>query len=283
MRNYIERVQSAVRSYCGLVRETPETPLQEFVAVLTVPATWCTLAWTDIRLRYRRTVLGPMWIVASTGVLIFAIGFLYAGIFRNDPKEFIPYLGIGVIAWSFFQATVIEGCSVFVASSGFIRSLPTSPLVHFMRMVARNAIILIHNALIVLALWLVFPWEIGLASLLVLPGLAIVLATALGNALTLAVVCTRFRDVPLVIASILQIMFLATPIIWSPGTLRGEFLSVVIDYNPLAYMIEVVRGPLLLQIPPASHWSVACLVAVVSLTLGVAIYTRYRRRLPYWL
>ena len=45
-----------------------------------LPLAW-TLGWLDIRLRYRGSLLGPLWLTLSTGVMVGALGFLYAHIF----------------------------------------------------------------------------------------------------------------------------------------------------------------------------------------------------------
>src|SRR5271170_3081765 len=83
---------------------------------------WRTLGWADIRFRYRRTTLGPFWLTLSTGVMIFAIGLLYAGLFHQEISSYIPSLAIGIIVWNFFITSITEGCSVFIHAGGYIKA-----------------------------------------------------------------------------------------------------------------------------------------------------------------
>ena len=119
---------------------------------------WRTLGWADVRFRYRRTTLGPFWLTISTGIMIFAIGLLYAGLFHQDISAYISSLAIGIIVWNFFITSITEGCSVFIHAGGYIKAYAIPLPIHVMRLVWRNIIIFLHNALIIAVVWLVFRW-----------------------------------------------------------------------------------------------------------------------------
>jgi ABC-type polysaccharide/polyol phosphate export permease len=78
-------------------------------------------------------------------------------------------------------------------------------------------------------------------------------------------------------------LFLLTPIVWMPETLRGERARLLLYGNPLYDLVEVVRGPLLGEPPPVQTWLIAILAAGLSFGVGVALYSRFRERVPYWL
>lgn len=244
---------------------------------------WLMLAWSDTMLRYRRTVIGPLWITLSTAVTVGAIGTLYGGIFGNDLSEYMPHFAIGLILWTFISAIITDGCNVFILSAGLIKSVPTPLPLHVLRMMSRHAVVLAHNAAIVVVLWMIFQWPIGLHTLLALVGLVLVLATTLGAVLLLSVVCVRFRDVPQIVGAVLQLLFLLSPIVWMPQALRGRAASSIITYNPVHYMLETVRGPLLGHEPAFSTWLLASAVAAVSLFLGMVFFGRFKHRVAYWL
>ncbi|WP_246149434.1 hypothetical protein [Skermanella pratensis] len=50
------------------------------------------LGWLDIRQRYRRSVLGAFWLTISMGIMVMALGTLYASLFRMDTSDFIPFI-----------------------------------------------------------------------------------------------------------------------------------------------------------------------------------------------
>src|SRR5215813_7327351 len=123
--------------------------------------TWSALAWADTKSRYRRTTIGPFWLTLSTGAMVGSVGILYAGLFGSDISEYLPFLGAGMIVWTFINAVITEGCNVFIASAGYIKSVPLPLAAHVYRLIARNAIILAHNAVLLVVLWLMFRWPIG--------------------------------------------------------------------------------------------------------------------------
>src|SRR6478609_5901458 len=58
---------------------------------------WSTVGWNDIRQRYRRSVLGPLWITLSMAVLIGSLGIIYSQVFRMDVKTYLPFLCLGFV------------------------------------------------------------------------------------------------------------------------------------------------------------------------------------------
>lgn len=244
---------------------------------------WATLAWIDTILRYRRTMLGPGWLTLSTGVMIGSVGLLWGAIFGSNLSSYMPYFATGVVLWTLISNSLRDGCDIFIQAGNLIKSVPASLMVHVHRMMARHLIILAHNAVLILLLWVIFRWPLGWSVLLAVPGLVIVTLTLTGMVLVLGILCTRFRDVPQIVAAILQLLFLLTPIIWTADSVRGRSISVLLDFNPFYYLLEVVRGPLLGDVPPAHAWSVACAIALVSLLAGHALYGRFQHRVAYWL
>jgi hypothetical protein len=102
---------------------------------------WPSLAWLDVKQCYRRAVLGSFWITISMCVLVFALGILYAGIFRQDIRDFLPYLAAGFVVWNLISTTVIESTATFVQAKGLIKQGGIPLSVHVFRTVFRNLIV----------------------------------------------------------------------------------------------------------------------------------------------
>jgi ABC-type polysaccharide/polyol phosphate export permease len=257
--------------------------LQESLTNLSDVGRWGTLAWIDTSLRYRRTMLGPWWMTLSTGTMIGSVGLVWGAIFGSEMQNYLPYFGTGVIIWALISASLNDGCNVFTDAGRLIKSVPTPMITHVHRMMARQLIVLAHNALLIVIIWLIFKWPIGWSTLLVVPGLIIVLIALIGAILAFGVLCTRYRDVPQIIGSVLQLLFLLTPIMWMPESLRGKSVSFLLDYNPFYYLVAIVREPLLGREPDAYIWLVACGIALISFLTGHVFYGRFRHRIAYWL
>lgn len=242
-----------------------------------------TLGWQDIKQRYRRSKLGPFWLTISMGVLIGALGLVFGAIFNSPMREFLPFLAVGIILWAYISTVINEGCTAFSSAEGLIKQLPLPLFLHVMRVIWRNAVILAHNLIIIPILFLVFLKPLGWISLLAIPGLVLTTLTLSWVALLAAVLCTRYRDLSQIVASVLQIAFYVTPIIWMPALLSGRRSFIFLDANPFYHLIEVIRAPLLGSMPTLTNWVVSIVIAVAGWVMTLLVYSRYKNRISYWL
>jgi ABC-type polysaccharide/polyol phosphate export permease len=97
----------------------------------------------------------------------------------------------------------------------------------------------------------------------------------------LSVICTRFRDMPQIVTSLLQLLFFLSPIIWTPS--EAMRASPIVWLNPFYSLIEVVRAPLLAQAVGVREWGIAIGSAALILVIGLMMYGRFRRLIAYWL
>lgn len=138
-----------------------------------------------------------------------------------------------------------------------------------------------HNALVYAGVAILFGIYAGAAALLIIPGLALLILNAVWVGLLLGTLCARFRDIPQIISSIMRIAFFLTPIIWMPEQLgtRG-YLALI---NPFTYFVELIRSPLLGEIPSLLTWQLAILITVAGWVMALLVFVRFRGRVPYWL
>ncbi len=241
---------------------------------------WYTLAYYDVFLRYRRSALGPLWITISMGCMLLGMGPLYALLFNVPLKLFFPHLALGIIFWNFFTTTINEGCVVFIHSAGFIqhREFPLS--VFAWRSLAKQCLFLAHHIVLYVPVALWAGYTLSGQMLLFLPGLLLVLSILHLMAMSLGIICARFRDVVPIVTSILQLLMFLTPIFWFPDQLpeRAKFVL----YNPLAQMLDVLRVPLMGGYPAAGTWWFLVDFALLNVALAAVLYAYARKRLVYW-
>jgi ABC-type polysaccharide/polyol phosphate export permease len=242
---------------------------------------WITLGWNDIALRYRRSVLGPLWMTLSMGVLVISLGFIYSQIFQTDIQTYLPYLALGFIVWGFLSGTINESCGAFTESERIIKQIKVPFSVFVLRVVWRNFIVLMHTIILFIPIAIVFRIFPHFTTLLALPGLAILYLNLVWIGLVMAVLSTRFRDIPQIVTSIMQIAIFATPVMWPVSTL-GEN-TLIVDINPLYHWLELVRAPLIGGLPSTSSWVSSIGSAVVGTVVAVLLLRRASRRIVYWL
>lgn len=243
---------------------------------------WLMLGWQDIRQRYRRSALGPFWLTLSTGITTVALGMIFSAIFKIPLDRYFPYLAIGLVVWTLISTVMIEGCVCFIQAEGTIKQIRLPFTLYACRLVWRNVAIFLHNFVIVAGVMLWFGvagsvWAIPL----VLPGLFLVLLNALWMALTLGIICARFRDVPLIVSSVVQLAFFVTPIIWEISLMPGR--NRIIHFNPFHHLVELVRAPLLGKVPALESWMLGTGLAVAGWLFAFALLVGFRRRIAYWL
>jgi ABC-2 type transport system permease protein/lipopolysaccharide transport system permease protein len=244
---------------------------------------WGTLARMDISLRYRRTVIGPLWITLTLAATIASVGTVYAALFRQDIASFLPPFAIGLILWTLIATTLQEGSNIFVASGHLIKAVPAPLVVHVLQMIARNVLIFSHHLMIIVVLYLLMPWPLHWRMLLAVPGFAILLVVLLGGSVALGMLCARFRDIGSAIVSALQFIFFLTPIIWTEDSVRGTAFHWLTWVNPFATLLDLVRRPLLSQPTDVEQWLLGAAYAIVVGLIGLGGYARCRHRVAYWL
>lgn len=243
---------------------------------------WAHLGWEDIARQYRRSFLGPIWITLNTGLFIIVFGLIGAQLFNAPVTEYLPYLCVGHILFAYLSLVINEGCQTFIQAGPFLKQAPFPKFSFVFRVVWRNLVMLVHN-LPVMLLVLAFTTGLsGIRPLWLLLGLCILIAVSGLIVAILGLVAARFRDVPMITSSVMQIAFFVTPVMWRPEQLteRGR-LAVLL--NPLAALLEVVRAPMLGLAPSSSALLIASLSTLFLLGLCVLLYVLARRRIVYWI
>lgn len=241
------------------------------------------LGWQDLRHRYRRSLLGPFWITVSMGIVIATIGVVFGPLLQVPMKDYLPYIAAGMIVWNFVSSMVTESCLAFTASEALIKQSPVPVFVHFQRVVWRNVLILAHNFLIFPAVLLAVGRGENANILCVVPGFLLLLANVTWAGLILAVLSTRYRDLPQMVSSALSVLFYVTPILWMASMLTERPGARLLFINPLYHLVELVRAPLLGLLPAAYTWSACAIMAVSGWALALCVYGRARRRIVFWL
>lgn len=243
---------------------------------------WSTLGWQDIRQRYRRSMLGPWWLTLSTAIMVGALGLVYHSIFKISLQEYLPFLASGLIVWMLISTIVQDACQAFVGNEQIIKQIKLPFTLHACRSVWRNLLIFCHHLLIAVVTVLIFRISIGFASLLwIIAGLTVILVNAIWVTLLLGAISTRFRDIPPIAASFMQLFFFLTPVIWHPSSLVGD--KKVIVFNPFYHFVEIFRAPLLGNPVTETTWLAVLITTLVGWSVTLLFFIRYRRRIAYWL
>jgi|SRR5579864_763424 len=242
---------------------------------------WLRLGWQDVALRYRRSLLGPWWLTLSTGVMVVAIGLVYGDIFKVDLRLYLPYLTVSLLVWGLISASISEGCQTFIEAESLIRQISLPLLMFPLRVVWRNLIIFLHNLVIFPVIIFFFPVEIGWSTLAALAGLLLLVLNAFSASILLGMLSARFRDLPQIVSSLLQVAFFATPIVWNADLISSK-KKILVLANPFYHFLEVVRAPLLGHSPLLLNWAVVGAITICMGSVALGFYHRFWQRIAYW-
>jgi ABC-2 type transport system permease protein/lipopolysaccharide transport system permease protein len=242
---------------------------------------WSAMAMQDIRLRYRGSALGPFWLTISMVIMVAAIGVIYARLFNMELGHYLPFLTIGLVIWQYASSLITDGCQTFLSAQNMIHQVPMPFSIHAWRTVYRNLIILAHNAVIVPLVLVIFYVPIGWNVLAIVPALVLITINGFWVSVLLGMLSARYRDVPPIVASFVQVVFFVTPIFWPPEAL-GVW-TPFLPLNPLFAAIDVVRAPLLGNAPLAHSWLALSIVTVLGCLGTFATFVKFRPRIAYWI
>ena len=238
------------------------------------------LAWSDMRHRYVRSLLGPFWMSFQMAIMVAVLGSVIGHLSNDSAVARLPMLALSLTAWTFLNGVVLDATTALQNSASLIKDRALPPLIFLLQCTFRQALFALHNACVPLLLWLVLTPADPRGALAAVPGLALFVLCTLGLSLVLGAMATRFRDIKPIVESSLTLAFLSSPIIWTPEMIdRG---STVLRLNPLTHLFAIWREPL-----ATGHVAMAsvvyALVCLAILAVASAVAVTHLRKAAFWI
>ena len=243
---------------------------------------WHLIGTTTLRQRYARSSFGQYWIVVGTAITTAAFGLLWSQLWGQPLQEFLPYVGVAHIGWAVITGPLNDSLTAFQSNAYYYSNQKAPASTIFYAIFYRHSIILIHNFIVVIGLWLIFTVPINISLLLLLPALLVLGALSVLLGLLIGLICVRYRDMQQVVGNVIQVLYFMSPVMWMPEFLP-ENAQWLINYNPFAQLLALIRDPLLgREIDPLS-WVVSGASLSVLLLISPLIVSKYKYRVVYWL
>lgn len=201
-----------------------------------------TLAGRDVKLRYRQTSLGVIWVILQPLIAAGIFSFVFGRVAKL-PSDGVPYIVFsyaGLLAWNAFNSTLTKASGVLVANSGLISK------VYFPRLVlplstVPSTLIDFGVALGMMAvLMVIYGIAPGIGILLLPLWLALILMIAVGFGLFTSALMVTYRDVQYVLPVMTQMLLYASPIAYAVSAVP-ENLRAYYFLNPLSGLLEAFR------------------------------------------
>ncbi len=247
------------------------------------PTSWLNLSLNDIQSKYRRTRLGPWWIVIGMSITLGMMAVLWSVIFNLDWRHYLPYMLTGVVVWYWLSGYITAGCNVFsMEFAGMIRAMPSPPMIYAFRFVVRGFFLHLHNMLIPVAALIITGTVPHWSLLIWFPvSSVIILVNAFFITIYLGFLCARVRDVAQLIQAVIGPLMLLTPAMWRPDML-GSYRFIA-ELNPFTHFLEIVRSPLIGEQVDLVSIIVVSGITIFNVAIGIIVYNKFRRKLVFWL
>ncbi|MEN3930565.1 ABC transporter permease [Microvirga sp. W0021] len=242
---------------------------------------WYLLGISDIRLRYKRSRLGQLWITMSMAIFITGIGFAFSFLFKQDVKNYMPYFAVNYVVWGLISGIVLDSTTTFTQSAVYLtqEALPRS--IFAMRVIVRNLVLFAHNLIIIPVIFLIFKVPVTWTILLAIPGLIILIVIGFLATILLSMICTRFRDMAQILQNLMQMLYFLTPVMWRPEQMTDAWYIVI--FNPFAACLRIVSDPIHGIVPLNSVYYMVFATFAFLLVTTLLIFAHFRARIVYWL
>lgn len=237
------------------------------------------LAWRDVKVRYKQTVLGAAWAILQP-LLAMVIFTVFFGRLAKVPSDGMPYplfVYAALVPWTLFANAVSTGGQSLVGNANLISK------VYFPRVLVPAssvgvALLDFCIASLIIAGMMVYYHVAASLTLLLVPLLvALTALAALGVGILLAALTVSYRDFRYVLPFLIQIWMFATPVVY-PASLVPERWRWALAVNPMAGIIEAFRAALTGRPIAWDTLGVSALVATTVFIFGMMYFHRVERR-----
>jgi ABC-type polysaccharide/polyol phosphate export permease len=213
--------------------------------------------------------------------MVLVFGILYGSLMDREISRHLPYVAAGLIVWILYSEILIQGCNALIRNGRLIQQMPLPYSVYVLRTTSQVFINFLHNSIIIVAVFVIFPESFGASTWLIcLLGLCLIIINGLTFSFIFSIVSLRFRDFPPVVSAVMRPMLFLTPIIWDASMFSDRAAFILI--NPFYHIIEIFRAPLLGQQPAMLSWMFVIAITLLGCLVVVVLFSRYRHRIAYW-
>ncbi len=243
---------------------------------------WLNMAWQEIRLRYRRSKIGPFWITISTAFFIFTLGFMRGALSGSSIRSYLAHIAFGLISWQMMVGILSGAGDIYVINARYVTNLRLNLLVLIMKSIMTSMFIFAHDLIIFVLVVVFLKLPVSWNLLLMPPGLLLVVANMFMVSVIFSLIGVRYRDFAQIVNSLIRVLFFLTPVYWSPEEVSGK-AALVATVNPFRYFIDLIRAPMLGQLPELNSWLVALALLLILTCLAAVSYRSKSTRVAFWI
>lgn len=231
----------------------------------------------EIRGKYKGSFLGVLWSFINPLLQVFVYSIVFSYVMRTQIDHYLVYVVCGIIPWNFFTTVVNQGMVTVRANGSVIKkvyfpreilpiSIVTSEAVNFMI----STIIILGFVIfggIGLSKYIIFYPIVLLAQYLLLIAIALIVSS----------ISVYVRDLQHLIGVVMQLLFYATPIVYSSDTIPESF-KWILNLNPMTYIIngyrDIFYNQTMIDVVPLL---ILILISIMACVIGYIIFDKLQK------
>ncbi len=236
------------------------------------------LAWRDIAVRYKQTIIGVIWAVVRPFLTMVVFSAIFGRIARLPSDGGAPYalmVFAGMLPWSLFSTALGEASNSLIGNERLISK------VYFPRLIIPTATVVtafvdfLISFVILVGLMLFYRFPPGWSMLLLPSFIVLALLASLGPGLWITALNVKYRDFRYVIPFVVQFGLYVSPVGFSSGVIPGDW-RLLYSLNPMAGVIDGFRWCILGAGSPLYWPGFVLSIAAVAFFLWLGI-SRFRK------
>ena len=204
------------------------------------------LAWRDILVRYKQTVIGVAWAVIRPLITVFVLTLVFSKIGKMVPKEYPApiFIFCGMLPWQFFAAAFSESGNSLVSNAGMISKVYFPRLVVPVSSVITSFVDFLISAVIMSCFMAYYRYVPGLSVLYLPAFMLLAFATAFGGGLWVSALMVRYRDFRYIVPFVIQFGLYISPVAYDVNRVPEKW-RLLYSMNPMVGVIDGFRWAIL--------------------------------------
>ena len=232
----------------------------------------------DIGGKYKHSFLGILWSFINPLLQITVYAFVFQIILKSVIPNYAVYLCCGLIPWQYFTSVVQRGAAVMVDNGNIIKKVYFPREILPISLVSSEGINFLISTLIILGFVIVGGIDLSVNALWYFLIFAIQYTVLIGIGLIVSSVTVYFRDLMHILGILMQLLFYATPIVYSMDSVP-ENIRWLIKLNPMSYLIDAYRAIFYNKTMPDFHGlSKAFIMGIILCVIGYFIFKKLEKR-----
>lgn len=226
----------------------------------------------DIKIKYRRSVLGIMWTLLNPLLMMVVLSIVFSNLFKFDVENFPLYLLSGQVVFNYFSNATTSSMSAITDNASLIKKIYIPKYLFVLSRIASSFVNLLASFTALLLVMIAMKAELHYTIVLVFIPIILLVLFSLGVGLILSAVVVRFRDVMHLYSVFITALMYLTPVIY-PMNILPEWIKKIVLLNPITNYLVMFRDVMMNNtLPDGGYFVIGVIEAIIVLVLGLYIF-----------